>query len=610
MLTPPGGVESPDQTRDPAPGTTTDRRIARRRPRSITGVAAGRGRAMGCGCPSLAAHPGLIVLAVALPVLEALILGVIGASGNQALAPQATAPAPFGVFHDLRWLLVFHPSWHAFALELTALVVVRSAITALLLRAAWPRGQQPPGSLRLAAGSVAFTLLSALVLLPFAALLLGMAIVSLSWLFFIAVPSMLGVAALVHHGAVVPTWWRERPPGRTVGWVLLSFLVLTMASAAIVLTPAPLRLPAVGAAGLFNAWAWHSIVHNLRCARRPRRFMPVAPLGVAALVGVILVGVSVGFSVSSRGNPLARAAHVTDAAEPGTGAGNAVAAETGRPVLLVSGFGSRYTGQDDGIGAWADERRFSYRGVDPEGRPLPYQDADTYQDVSRSVALMARQVDVFRADVEKPVTVVAESEGALIAKAYLMAHPEAPVDTLVLLSPLVEPGSAYYPPAGDDGWGVAGGLGLRWITAVVRTLSPLNVTTDDGLFRSIADEAPALREILACPVDGVDQLAVFPLADAVAGAEPHLDGVPSAVVPAFHGGLADNAEVQHTIRTVLERGAAPEYGWWEATDTVIRAGAAAWRVPMLPISINPAWEDGDDASSCTDIASLVGAWVG
>jgi hypothetical protein len=566
---------------------------------------------MACGCPSLGAHPGLIVLAVGLPVIEALILGMIGAANAQALAPQASAPAPFGVFHDLRWLLVFHPSWHAFALELAALIVVRSTITALLLWAAWPIGKDPPGPMRLAAGSVAFTMVSALVLLPFAALLLGMAIVSLSWLFFIAVPSVLGVAALLHHGAVVPTWWRERPPGRTVAWVLLSFLVLTMASAVVVLTPGPLRLPAVGAAGLFNAWAWHSIVHTLSCARPARRFMPVAPLGVAALVGVILLGVSVGFSVSSRSTQLARAAQVTPRTSyAAAGTGDAVEPTTGRPVLLVSGFGSRYVGRDDGIGAWADERRFSYRGIDPDGRPLPYQDADTYQDVSRSVALMARQVEAFRADVQQPVTIIAESEGALVAKAYLMSHPDAPVDTLVLLSPLVEPGGAYYPPAGDDGWGVAGGLGLRWITAVVRSLSPLDVTTDDGLFRSLADDAPAFREMLACPVDGVEQLAVFPLADAVAGAEPHLQGVPSAVVPAFHGGLADNHAVQRTIRALLQGGASPDYGWWNATDTVIRAGAAAWRVPLLPISINPVWERGDDASSCGDIAGLVTAWVG
>jgi hypothetical protein len=609
MLTPPSGVESPDLTAHAPPGTT-ERDVALRGPRSVTGVAIRRGRVMGCGCPSLGAYPGLIVLAVALPLIEALILGVIGASGTQALAPQASAPAPFGVFHDLRWLLVFHPSWHAFALELAALIVVRSAITALLLRAAWPIGKTAPGPLRLAAGSVAFTLVSALVLLPFAALLLGMAIVSLSWLFFIAVPSVLGVAALLHHGAVVPTWWRERPPGRTVAWVLLSFVVLTMASAVVVLVPAPLRLPAVGAAGLFNAWAWHSIVHALSCGRPARRFMPVAPLGVAALVGVIVLGVSVGFSVTSRSTQLARAGHVTTAAGAAAGTGSAATATAGRPVLLVSGFGSRYDGQDDGIGAWADERRFSYRGVDGDGAPLPYEDADTFQDVSRSVALMAQQVEALRADVQQPVTIVAESEGALIAKAYLMSHPDAPVDTLVLLSPLVEPGGAYYPPAGDDGWGVAGGMGLRWITAVVRSLSPLDVTTDDGLFRSIADEAPAMREMLTCPVRGVDQLAVFPLADAVAGAEPRLHGVPSAVVPAFHGGLADNPAVQRTIRAVLQGSVSPDYGWWEATDTVIRAGAAAWRVPLLPLSVNPVWEAGDDASNCNDIAGLVSAWVG
>jgi hypothetical protein len=300
---------------------------------------------------------------------------------------------------------------------------------------------------------------------------------------------------------------------------------------------------------------------------------------------------------------------VSDAASTARDAGIAGGA-AGRPVLLVSGYGSRYTGQDNGIDTWTEERRFSYQGLDANGRPLPYQEVDTYQDVSRSVALMDRQVDAFDADVDGPVTIVAESEGALVAKAYLMSHPDAPVDTLVLLSPLVDPGGAYYPPAGDDGWGVAGGLGLRWITAFVRTMSPLDVTTDDGLFRSLADNAPALRGMLACPVDGVDQLAVFPLADAVAGSEPHLDGVPSAVVPAFHGGLADNREVQRTIRAALEGGVTPAVGWWEATDTVIRAGAAAWRVPPLPISINPAWEDGDDAADCSDIAELVAAWVG
>jgi hypothetical protein len=573
MLVPPGMVESPDHT-------------------------------MACGCPRLVAYPRLIVLAVGLPVLEVLFLSAIGPSGSEAVAPQTSALAPFGVFHDLRWLLVFHPSWLAFALEMAALIVVRSAVMALLVRAAWPIGQRPPAPLMLAAGSVGFTVVCAVVLLPFAALLVGMAVVSLSWLFFIALPAMVTVAALVHHGAVVPTWWRERPPGRTVAWVLLSFVVLTLASAFIVLAPAPLRPVAVAATGLFNAWAWHSIVHTLRCGARSRRFMPVAPVGIAAVMGVIALGVNTGFSVAARDQGLARA--VTESHAVGAGA----AADDGRPVLLVSGFGSSYSGDDDGVGPWANERRFSYAGLSANGRPSPYQQADTYQDVSASVALMATQVEAFHEEVDRPIAIIAESEGALVAKAYLMSHPDAPVDTLVLLSPLVEPGAAYYPPPGDDDWGVAAGMGLRWIATLARALSPLDMTSDDGLFRSLADNAPALRGMLACPVDGVDQLAVFPLADAVAGSEPHLDGVLSTVVPAFHGGLADNGDVQRKIRAALEGGVTPAPDWWQTTATVIRAGAATWRVPTLPLSMNPAWENGDDATSCDDIGNLVKAWVG
>jgi hypothetical protein len=559
-------------------------------------------RTMTCGCASLVVYRRLIGLAVGLPVVEAMLLSAFGADGSVALAPQSSAPAPFGVFHDLRWLLVFHPSWLAFALEMVALIAVRSTITALMVRAAWPLGKPAPPPRVLAIGSVAFTVTCSVVLAPFAALLLGMAVVSLSWLFFIAIPAVVAVAALVHHGAVVPTWWRERPPGRTMAWVLLSFVVLTVASACIVLAPPLLRLPVVAAAGLFNAWAWHSIVHTLCCRERSRRFMPVAPLGVAAMLGLIAVGVNTGFSVAARdGGP------DPSVAPPLTA--DAGAPLDGRAVMLVSGFGSSYSGTGDGGRMWETERRYSYAGS-AGGLPLAYEATDTYQDVSTSVARMAAQVEAFHADVGRPITIIAESEGALVAKAYLLSHDDAPVDTLVLLSPLVDPGGAYYPPAGDDGWGAAAGLGLRWIAAFASTLSPLEVTSDDGLFRSLADNAPALRGMLACPVDGVDQLAVFPLADAVAGDEPELDGVESTVVPAFHGGLATNADVQRTIHAALEDGDTPDGDWLQTTDRVIRAGTATWRVPTLPISVNPAWENGDDAASCDDIAGLVEAWVG
>ena len=44
-----------------------------------------------------------------------------------------------------------------------------------------------------------------------------------------------------------------------------------------------------------------------------------------------------------------------------------------------------------------------------------------------------------------------------MAQVYLAATPRAPVDAVVLLSPLAEPGRVFYPPRGDEGWGVATG---------------------------------------------------------------------------------------------------------------------------------------------------------
>jgi hypothetical protein len=534
----------------------------------------------------------LLVLSIGLPLVEALTLQVVGTHPAQALAPQATAVAPFGVFHDLRWLLVFHPSWLAFGVELAGLIAVRTAITALLVRTAWPDEVSRPSPARLVGGSFVFTVVSAAVLAPFAAVLLGMAVVSLSWLFFVAVPSLVVVAALLHHGAVVSSWWRERAPNGTIGWVLLSFLVLTLASGVIVLTPGPVRLLAVVATGLFNAWAWNGIVHALGCRQRSPRFVPLAPVGIGVLMGVIAVGVSAGFSAATRDHAL--------------GPDDAPArARDGRPVLRVSGFGSEFdaTEPDNRL-----VRRFSYAGLDTTGEPRPYEGDDTYQGISRSVALMSDQVEAFAEAVDRPITIVAESEGALVAKTYLMSHDEAPVDMLVLLSPLVEPGGAYYPPAGQDGWGVAGGWGLRGIAAAVRVLTPLEVSTDDGLFRSLVDDAPALRGLLACPVEGVEQLVLFSLADAVAGAAPQLDGLHSAVVPAFHGGLADDAGVQRAIDDTLAGDPPSGFAFWETAATVIGAGATAWRVPTLPLSINPAWEGADDVADCDQIADIFTTW--
>ena len=57
-----------------------------------------------------------------------------------------------------------------------------------------------------------FTALAVVLLTPWAALLFGMAVMSISWLFFPAVPVVLVVALFVHAGPFGPGGWTQRPP--------------------------------------------------------------------------------------------------------------------------------------------------------------------------------------------------------------------------------------------------------------------------------------------------------------------------------------------------------------------------------------------------------------
>src|SRR5512135_75501 len=88
----------------------------------------------------------LAAVAVALPMVEALFLDLFGPAPARALAPQASALGPFGIFHDLRWLLVYHSTWLLFALELVAAIVVRGALIGLLVRLAWPETSRRPSA--------------------------------------------------------------------------------------------------------------------------------------------------------------------------------------------------------------------------------------------------------------------------------------------------------------------------------------------------------------------------------------------------------------------------------------------------------------------------------
>ena len=527
----------------------------------------------------------LMALGAGLAMVEAALLVGLHATWAVGMAPQVVAPAPFGVFHDLRWLVVYHPSLPAFFFEFAALVLFRSTVDAVMVREAWPATASTP---RPSWGqawrrTLFFTVISAVLLAPWVVLLFGLAVVSLSWLFFSAIPPVLAVAVLTNGGPVSGDWWRRTVPLKAVGWMALTFAVMTACGGITSTHPMELGIPVAGLGGLFNAFAWRGVVGAVTSERHSRRFAPVAPAGLAILLAVVVGGSEIGFAVASTRSHNARVHAQVAAAE-------AVRPAQGAPLLIAAGFGTKWDGRS---GPWLpgpfDETRFSYRGLDPSGRPVPYGADDTMVSLSSLDASMATQVDALAARTRQRVSIVAVSEATLVAETYLESHPKAPVRNLVLLSPLVAAGRVYYPPAGRDGWGVVGGFGLDALADALGGFSPLKLSPSTPLFRSIETDAPAIRQLAACAPPGVHQVAVEPVADAVATPGDVSLGIPTVVVPAFHSGALGNPASDQAIERFLATGRVAGSTTWADVDHVIGPASAAWQVPALALSLNPAW---------------------
>ena len=224
-------------------------------------------------------HPGLVVVCTAAAAVEALLVGAFAPTSSLGLATQVTAPPPFGVFHDLRWIVVYHESWIGLACELLAFVVFRSLLTALCLRAAWPYDIPPEPWALTIRRSVLFTVIVGVLLAPWAALMFALAVVSLSWLFFVAIPVVLMLALLVHGGAVTGSWWSRTLSVRSLGWVLVAFVALSGFGSIMTMCPVWARVPVAMLAGFANAWLWLRVVETVlhpdadtsRASRRPDR---------------------------------------------------------------------------------------------------------------------------------------------------------------------------------------------------------------------------------------------------------------------------------------------------------------------------------------------------
>jgi hypothetical protein len=98
--------------------------------------------------------------------------------------------------------------------------------------------------------------------------------------------------------------------------------------------------------------------------------------------------------------------------------------------------------------------RYSYRGITAAGELLPYTPADTQQSLLVSAARLGGQVAALHRAYGQPVTLVAESEGALVARTYPLRRyrPQTDVvDRVVVLNmPQGQP-HVSFPRPGQQG---------------------------------------------------------------------------------------------------------------------------------------------------------------
>jgi hypothetical protein len=558
------------------------------------------GRAAAAGRQLLSEHRrwlgsriGLALLCAGLPAAEAVVLIAVGLRGSVPLAPGITAPPPYGIYHDLRFLLTYHFSWATFAAEAIAMLGWRSALDCGLILLAWPAGLPRPGARTIFRRTAAFTLVSAILLTPSAASVSAMDVMPVSDLFLAGMPLAVIIAVLTAHGAL-RSWWRHLPPWRAAVWSVGTFACITSGGALAAAVPAWAAPLAVMLTGLLHARAYTAVVRA--CANQRATIpIPLAPIGVAALAGLLVASITFGVRLNDTG---ASGAYQDASDGPG-----------GPAVLLVSGFHSSWNGsRPRPLVPGLPVERFSYRGLDPAGSPLSYRPRATQQPLGTTVRLLARQVEVIHERSGRPVPIVADSEGSLAVETYLATVPGAPVGKIVLLDPLVDPGRDYFPPANDEGWGVATGALLRGLGAAIGAATPLRIYADGPFIRSVDDHGPVLSDLLTCPPPGVREAVLVSLADAVASPFSARVDAPSGVVMQLHGFLLDDAAAGRVIAGFLQTGRFPVDPRRIAADQLVRAAAAAWQAPPITPSLVPQWR-GEPVSGCAAKRRALADWL-
>jgi hypothetical protein len=544
---------------------------------------------------------------------EAFLLIVV-APAARALAPQVSALPPLAIFHDLRWLYSTQRSWLWFGLLLAGLLVARAALNTALVRLAWPAYLTPPPLVTLR-GALVVTTLACLLISPLVSLTFGVAILPFSWPFLALLAAMLLIALPLSHAGLAGTWWRTLPPASAVWWLSAEFAVLSAAAAVSAALPPPDAVPIAGLAGLVNARAWYGLTAAMaRAGQAPADLgepalartapaetalaqagpageapagpalpaahpIPAGPMALAAVIAVVIALTRLAFFF---GGPAATAnsqdgvawvkgtqgpAHVGD-----------VAADAGdHPVLEIAGFGSWCCGQSRELAKALPGRlveQFSYLGTDRHGRPRPYGAKASNLPLPELGDRIAAQLWRLHEQTGKPVDIVAESEGTLGLDAMLAQHPDAPVGSVVLLSPIVAPGQYGYKGTGSS---VLTRDELQALIWFVGGLSPFGSSGAQTLISSV-NSVGARFASTAAEHAPVRMLEVVPLADAVTlPACPLPRNV--VVIPAFHGELLSDPVALRAVRRFLTDRPVTGVPSLRTTAEIMAAAAAAWRMP-------------------------------
>ncbi len=363
-----------------------------------------------------------------------------------ALAPQASAIAPFGVFGDLRWVSVYHDSWPTLAGELVAMLLVRGALTAVSVALAWPSHLPAPPIWKLLPRGVFATAFGAVLLAPSVVLLFGLAAAPVSWLFFAAVPSALLVAFIAHPIGVTSEWWRRliADSCRRLGGAVLC-----------------------GAErGHRGRWRWPPRPcgrSSARCAGCSMRGRGGGWSVWSSTVGRLAIWCLPYLWLPWPSSPSWSAGRWSGSATCGRRKRTPVRCSTepagnGQPVLVVSGYGSTWDGNSrHPVPGNFMEVPFSYRGLDAAGAPLPYTAMDTVKALPVLDRMLLTQVTSLYTRTGRPVDVVAESEGALVAKTALLTQAASPGSDAGDGQPDRRPGTVFLPDPGRRG--VGGGDG-------------------------------------------------------------------------------------------------------------------------------------------------------